>query len=192
MKKILFTLFISFFVLTGCSGSNVKTQPSITLPYEIVNEESTEFKDEGLENYTDYQELKEVVIRDLTADENETILNQMEDNSLNDLNSEYSAIEFVFGQTERIDRINRTVYRFDENTSKFIYDDEILNTKLYQMTIADKDYLKRFDKEKNEEVVYGEVVKDYRIITIVKKDFIKKGLQFKATINDEVVYIDID
>ncbi|MGX7197340.1 hypothetical protein [Enterococcus olivae] len=192
MKKLLFTLFVSFFVLAGCSGSNVKTQPSITLPYEITNEEVQAFKEEGLDYYTDYQVLEKVTVRDLTADENEKFLAIMENNTLNTLNSDYSAVEFYFGDSERIDRINRTVYRFDENTSKFIYDDEILNTKLYQMTIADKDYLKRFDKEKNEEVVYGEVVKDYRIITIVKKDFIKKGLQFKATINDEVVYIDID
>ncbi|SPX05524.1 Uncharacterised protein [Enterococcus faecium] len=55
----------------------------------------------------------------------------MEGNTLNTLNSEYSAIEFDFGRTERINRIKRTIYTFDEETSKFIYDDQILNANFY-------------------------------------------------------------
>ena len=52
--------------------------------------------------------------------------------------------------------------------------------------------LKRFNKEKNKEVSYGEIIDDFKIVTLIEKKFIKKGLQFKTTINDEVVYIDIE
>lgn len=191
MKKILFTLFISFFVLAGCSGSNVKTQPSITLPYEITNEEVQAFKEEGLEYYTDYQELKAVVIRDLTSEENEALLKQMEGNTLNDLNSEYSAIEFNFGYTERINKVGNTIYKFDEGTSKFIYDNEILNSKFYQVETKRDESVRRFDEDRNEEGIYGEICQDFKIVTLLEKEFIKDGLQFKTTINDEIVYINI-
>ena len=113
-------------------------------------------------------------------------------NTLNTLNSEYSAIEFDFGRTERIDRINQTVYTFDEETSKFIYDDQILNTNFYQIATKENTSLKRFNKEKNKEVSYGEIIDDFKIVTLIEKKIKKKGLRFKTTINDEVVYIDIE
>ena len=191
-KTVIALLAVPLFFLGGCSGGSVKTQPSITLPYEITNEESAELKDEGLEYYTDYQVLENVTVRDLTADENEEFLKKIKDNTLNTLNSEYSAIEFDFGRTERIDRINQTVYTFDEETSKFIYDDQILNTNFYQIATKENTSLKRFNKEKNKEVSYGEIIDDFKIVTLIEKKFIKKGLQFKTTINDEVVYIDIE
>lgn len=193
MKKIVIALSVTLFLLVGCAGNSVKTQPSVTLPYEIANEESTDLKNEGLENYTDYQVLESIVVRDLTPDENEEFLKQMTGNTLNDLNSEYSAIEFDLGRTERIDRLNQTVYKFDEDISKFIYDDQILNPQFFQIaTNSEKKYLERFSEEKKEDVVYGEIVDSYKIVTLVEKEFIKKGLQFKTTINDEVVYIDIE
>lgn len=178
--------------MVGCSGSSVKIQPSVNLPYEISNKESVELKDEGLEYYTDYQVLENITIRELTNDENEVFLKKMKDNTLNTLNSEYSAIEFDFGRTERIDRINRTIYKFDEETSKFIYDDQILNVNFYQIATKEKIYLEKFNEETQEDIVYGEVSDDFRIVTLIETEFIKKGLQFKTTINDKVVYIDIE
>ena len=192
MKKIVIALSVTLLLLVGCSGGSVKTQPSITLPYEITNEESAELKDEGLEYYTDYQVLENVTVRDLTADENEEFLKKMEGNTLNTLNSEYSAIEFDFGRTERIDRINRTIYKFDQDTSKFIYDDQILNVNFYQIATKEKIYLEKFNEDTQEDIVYGEISDDFKIVTLIETEFIKKGLQFKTTINDEVVYIDIE
>ncbi|HPI99262.1 MAG TPA: hypothetical protein PLN65_00010 [Enterococcus sp.] len=192
MKKIVIPLIITLFLLVGCSGSSVKIQPSVNLPYEISNKESVELKDEGLEYYTDYQVLENITIRELTNDENEVFLKKMKDNTLNTLNSEYSAIEFDFGRTERIDRINRTIYKFDEETSKFIYDDQILNVNFYQIATKEKIYLEKFNEETQEDIVYGEVSDDFRIVTLIETEFIKKGLQFKTTINDKVVYIDIE
>ena len=191
-KTVIALLAVPLFFLGGCSGGSVKTQPSVNLPCEITNNESAELKEEGLEHYTDYQVLENVTVRDLTADENEEFLKKIKDNTLNTLNSEYSAIEFDFGRTERIDRINQTVYTFDEETSKFIYDDQILNTNFYQIATKENTSLKRFNKEKNKEVSYGEIIDDFKIVTLIEKKFIKKGLQFKTTINDEVVYIDIE
>ena len=191
-KTVIALLAVPLFFLGGCSGGSVKTQPSVNLPYEIANNEVQEYKDKGLENYIEYQVLENVTVRDLTTDENEEFLKKIKDNTLNTLNSEYSAIEFDFGRTERIDRINQTVYTFDEETSKFIYDDQILNTNFYQIATKENTSLKRFNKEKNKEVSYGEIIDDFKIVTLIEKKFIKKGLQFKTTINDEVVYIDIE
>ena len=188
-KTVIALLAVPLFFLGGCSGGSVKTQPSVNLPCEISNEESAELKDEGLEYYTDYQVLENVTVRDLTADENEEFLKKIKDNTLNTLNSEYSAIEFDFGRTERIDRINQTVYTFDEETSKFIYDDQILNTNFYQIATKENTSLKRFNKEKNKEVSYGEIIDDFKIVTLIEKKFIKKGLQIKnRRHNDEVMY----
>ena len=192
MKKIVIPLIITLFLLVGCSGSSVKTQPSVNLPCEITNNESAELKEEGLEHYTDYQVLENVTVRDLTADENEEFLKKIKDNTLNTLNSEYSAIEFDFGRTERIDRINRTIYKFDQDTSKFIYDDQILNVNFYQIATKEKIYLEKFNEDTQEDIVYGEISDDFKIVTLIETEFIKKGLQFKTTINDEVVYIDIE
>ena len=192
MKKIVIALSVTLFLLVGCSGGSVKTQPSVNLPYEIANNEVQEYKDKGLENYIEYQVLENVTVRDLTTDENEEFLKKIKDNTLNTLNSEYSAIEFDFGRTERIDRINQTVYTFDEETSKFIYDDQILNTNFYQIATKENTSLKRFNKEKNKEVSYGEIIDDFKIVTLIEKKIKKKGLRFKTTINDEVVYIDIE
>ena len=161
-KTVIALLAVPLFFLGGCSGGSVKTQPSVNLPCEISNEESAELKDEGLEYYTDYQVLENVTVRDLTADENEEFLKKMEGNTLNTLNSEYSAIEFDFGRTERIDRINRTIYKFDQDTSKFIYDDQILNVNFYQIATKEKIYLEKFNEDTQEDIVYGEISDDFK------------------------------
>lgn len=193
MKKILFTLFISFFVLAGCSGSNVKTQPSITLPYEIANHEVPEYKEEGLDYYTDYQVLEKVTVRDLTADENEKFLAIMENNTLNTLNSDYSAVEFYFGDSERAHLNMKSIYKFDESESSYIYNDEFVAQAFYQISTFEKrENLTKYDETRKETVGYGELLEDFKIISIVKKEVIKKGLQLKTTINDEIIYIDID
>lgn len=191
MKKLLFTLFISFFVLAGCSGSNVKTQPSITLPYEITNHEVPEYKEEGLDYYTDYQVLEKVTVRDLTADENEKFLELIENNTLNTLNSEYSAVEFYFGDSEVMYN-EKGILQFDKSASYFVYDDEILNQSFYQLKEFDsRTSLNKLDDNQSE-FIYGRKLENFKIITLVEKEFIKKGLQFKTTINDEIIYIDID
>lgn len=183
-------------ILSACSSSPIntaKTYPSVEVPYEIVNKEIEKYKSEGLDNFTDYQSLEAVNVREITQEENEKFLNLMSNNTLNDLKSEYVAVEFDFGTTTRININNQTLYEFDKNSSFFVYDDEILNNVFYQLkNIDNKELFLRYDEEKDEEVAYGEVVEDFEIVTIVNEEFVKKGLQFKTVINDEVIYIDIE
>ena len=131
-KTVIALLAVPLFFLGGCSGGSVKTQPSVNLPCEISNEESAELKDEGLEYYTDYQVLENVTVRDLTADENEEFLKKIKDNTLNTLNSEYSAIEFDFGDIKRISN-GKAILQFDKDTTYFVYDDKILDHSFYQI-----------------------------------------------------------
>lgn len=182
--------------LTAC-GSNpvnsVKTYPSVEVPYEIVNKEIEEYKSEGLENFLDYQKLESVNVREITPEENNEFLQLMTTNALNDLSSDYVAVEFDFGTTTRINKNNQTLYEFDKNSSFFVYNDEILNDEFYQLkNNDDKELFLRYDNEKDKDVAYGEVVEDFEIVTIINEEFVKKGLQFKTVINDEVIYIDIE
>ena len=131
-KTVIALLAVPLFFLGGCSGGSVKTQPPVNLPCEISNEESAELKDEGLEYYTDYQVLENVTVRDLTADENEEFLKKIKDNTLNTLNSEYSAIEFDFGDIKRISN-GKAILQFDKDTTYFVYDDKILDHSFYQI-----------------------------------------------------------
>ena len=192
MKKIVIALSVTLFLLVGCSGGSVKTQPSVNLPYEIANNEVQEYKDKGLENYIEYQVLENVTVRDLTTDENEEFLKKIKDNTLNTLNSEYSAIEFDFGDIKRISNA-KAILQFDKDTTYFVYDDKILDHSFYQIKeYSHRKLFKTFNDKKGEEISYGEERSDFKIISLVKKGFIKKGLQLKTTINDEVVYIDIE
>lgn len=193
MKKniILICFLILMTFLSACSGS-VKTYPSLDLPYEIVNEEVEELKEEGLEEYLDYQVLEKIEIREITPEENEKFLEKMIGNSLNDLNKEYKAVEFDFGKTNYIHKNKKVIGKLDEK-SYFVYDDEILNDEFYQIRSYENNiYLKKNSKNnKDEKEIYGEIFEDLKIITIVDKNYIKKGLQFKTIINDEIIYIDI-
>lgn len=193
-RKVLIGV-ITTLTLTACNSSltSVKTYPSIEVPYEVVNAEVEEYKDQGLEFYTDYQTLEGVTVRDITPEENEEFLQIMTDNNLNDLSSQYAAVEFNFGTTTRIHKNNQTLYEFDEDLSYFVYDDEIVSNDFYQLKNNDsKELFLRYDDQKDEEVAYGEVVEGFDIVTIVNKDFVESGLQFKTVINNDVVYIDIE
>lgn len=191
-KTVIALLAVPLFFLGGCSGGSVKTQPSVNLPYEIANNEVQEYKDKGLENYIEYQVLENVTVRDLTTDENEEFLKKIKDNTLNTLNSEYSAIEFDFGDIKRISN-GKAILQFDKDTTYFVYDDKILDHSFYQIKeYSHRKLFKTFNDKKGEEISYGEERSDFKIISLVKKGFIKKGLQLKTTINDEVVYIDIE
>lgn len=192
-KKIpLISLLILIIFLTACSGS-VKTYPSLELPYEIVNEDVEKIKAEGLEEYLDYQVLEKIEVREITPEENEEFLKIMDFNTLNDLNTDYSAVEFNFGDVNRIHQNKKSFYKFDEDVSYFVYDDEIIKEGFYQLQVYEnKKLLLKMDKKRNEEVGYGEVLNDFKIITLIRKDLLQKGLQFKTVINDEVVYLDIN
>lgn len=187
-SKILICTIITLSLLTGCSP---KTYPSLTLPYEIVNEDVKELKNEGLKDYKNYQELKNVNIREFTSEENEYFLGEMEFNTLNDLNTEYSLIEFDFGDTKYIHKPRKSLGSFDEDVSSFIYDDEIIKDDFYQRREYEDIELLRSKNSDGETFIYGEYFKGLKIVIPIKTILVKKGLQFKTTINDKVVYIDI-
>lgn len=198
MKKKLLIGMTTLTLLTGCSNPlSVKTYPSIDLPYEIVNEEVAEIKEQGLTEYIDYQELKKVTVRELTSEENEKFLDKLQLNTLNDLNKEYSAIEFYFGDMTKISCNKKSFYQFDKNKSCFVYDDEIIERNIYQYEFVQgkSQSLDRTKKNgitgEDEQVGYGFKSYDFKIIILLKKELIKPGLQLKTSINDEIVYIDI-
>lgn len=190
-KRILIGTMISLSLISACSSS--KTYPSIDLPYTIVNEEVETIKEKGLEEYSDYQKLKSVNIRELTQEENERFLERIKGNNLNDLNGEYSIIEFDFGDVNRVHSNQKSFIKFDEEKSYFVYDDEILQYRFYQIPIyKEKELLKEEAKDSKEKaVIYGEKYKDLKILVLMKNEYLKKGLQMKTTIDNETIYIDI-
>lgn len=180
-------------LINGCSISSTKTYPSINLPYEIVNEEVEEIKNEGFEPYTDKQVLKEVNVREITAKENERFLERMKQTTSNDLNQEYSAVEFYFDEITKIDVNEKSFIKFNEKKSNFVYDEELILNDFYQIPIyKEREALLTGETTWNDrEISYGNTYKDLKIVVLVKTNVIKKGLQFKTDINNEIVYIDV-
>lgn len=196
-KKWLVASALTLLFISGCSATSIngsKTYPSTKLPYEIVNEEVEKIKEKGLEEYTEKQTLKKVTVREITEKENERFLERMKQNTLQDLNKEYSAIEFYSGNVTEIDINGKSVISFDSKKSNFIYDDVLLLDDLYQLVSYDDDetLLTGETDEKNRNIGYGKIFKGLKTIVLVNTDYIKKGLQFKTVINGEVIYIDIE
>lgn len=193
-KNIVFICFLILMTFLSACSESVKTYPSLDLPYEIVNEEVEKIKEKGLEEYTEKQTLKKVTVREITEKENERFLERMKQNTLQDLNKEYSAIEFYSGNVTEIDINGKAVISFDSKKSNFIYDDVLLLDDLYQLVSYDDDetLLTGETDEKNRNIGYGKIFKGLKTIVLVNTDYIKKGLQFKTVINGEVIYIDID
>lgn len=188
-KKYLISSFLLLVLITGCSFNSPTVNPSLSLPYEIVDEEVDSIKDKGLEEYTDKQTLREVTVRDLTSEENKRFKERLENNSLIDLNENYSVVDFSFGDTNRIYTNEKSFLKFEEDSSYFVYDDEIVNEKIYQIpSYKNKKELYLPDEEK----IYGYIYDDLDILVLIRNDFLENGLQFKTEINNEVVYIDIN
>lgn len=190
-KKLIIGTVIISSLLIACSPST-KTYSSLDLPYEIVNEEVEDLKNKGLEEYIDYQVLEEVIVRDLTPEENERFLERMEYNTLQDLNENYSAVEFNFGDMKMIYG-NKSFTQFNKKHSNFIYNDELLLDDILQSSFYEDEKTFKTKKEGSldEDVVYARIYKDFRKIVLIPKELVKKGLQFKTKISDEIVYIDI-
>lgn len=191
-NKILIGTIIGLSLLTACSLHSPKVYPALELPYEIVNEDVEAIKEQGYKDYRDYQELKKITVRELTDEENEYFLKKMEFNTLNDLNSEYSAVEFYFGDTKYIHQNKKIYRRIDEEVSYFVYDDEIIKDDFYQIPVYESnESLLKKESTEEKRIAYGEFLNDFKIVTLIKKDRVKKGLQFKTIINNEIVYLDI-
>lgn len=197
IKKTLFLIIGSLFLLTGCSNdngilpSNTKTYPSIDLPYTIADKEITKYEDvEAVKDNHAYQVLESINIRDLTLEENEIFLERVKNNTVNDLNEKYSAIEFSFGDTNLLG--SATLDYFHKDKTHFIYDDKIVTNKIYQKRFwEDITVYQGYSEEYEEEVSFGAKHTDYRIVVLIEKEYLKEGLQLKTVINDEVVYINI-
>lgn len=196
-KKWLVSSMLTLLFISGCSNSSLngtKTHSSLSLPYKIVNEEVQEIKEKGYEEYTEKQTLKQVTVRKISENENERFLERMKQNTLQDLNKEYSAVEFFFGNVTKIDVNDKAVISFDSKKSNFIYDDVLLLENLYQLVSYEEDtsLLTGEKSSSNRDISYGNVYKNLKTILLIRSDLVKKGLQFKTVINGEVVYIDIE
>lgn len=182
-----------FLVLSGCSMTSTKTYPSVSLPYEIVDEEVGEIKDRGLEEYTEKQTLEKITVREITPEENERFLERMHQNTLKDLNQEYSAVEFYYGDVTRIDVNGKAFGAFDSSKTNFIYDDVYLLDELYQLVDYDvnESLLTGEKSTSNRDIGYGSDYKGFKNVVLIKTEYIEKGLQLKTIIEDEEVYFDI-
>lgn len=194
--KLLISSFMFLSLITACSFNTLnspKTYPSLDLPYVVVDEEVDSIKDEGLEEYTEKQILKEVSIRDFTKEETKRFSERIKYLTQNDLNNDYLAVEFYFGSVTKIDRNKKAFIKFDEDLSDFIYDDNFILDNFYQIPVYEKsETLLTGEKNSNDrEIGYGVNYENLKIVTLINKEHIKKGLQFKTIINEEVVYIDI-
>lgn len=191
-RKAIIGSALALILLTSCSTST-KTYPSLKIPYEVVNEEVVKIENISTkeEKHKDNQTLRNIEVRDLTDEESKRFSERIKTTSKVALEENYSAVEFDFGKVESVYK-NKSFIKFDEDNSYFILNDEKVLEKLYQIL----NYENRTDligkKEgTDEDIIYGETYEDLKIITIIRNDVVKKGLQFRTVINGDEVYFDI-
>lgn len=191
--KLFISSLIFLLLITACSFNSSKTYPSLELPYLIVDEEVESIKDQGFDKYTEKQTLKNVSVRDFTKEELKRFSERIDSLSQNDLNNDYKAVEFYFGNVTRIDINKKAFLKFDDELSDFIFDDNLILNNFYQIPVYEqsKNLLTGKTDSNNKKIGYGAYYEDLKIVSLINKEHIKKGLQFKTVINDEVVYIDI-
>lgn len=191
--KLFISSLIFLLLITACSFNSSKTYPSLELPYLIVDEEVESIKDEGLDKYTEKQILKDTNVRDFTKEEARRFSERIDYLSSNDLKNDYKAVEFNFGNVKKIDRNKKAFIKFDEDVSDFILDDNFILDDFYQIPVYKESEILLTGKtsSNNKEIGYGTHYEEFKIVTLINNEYIKKGLQFKTIINDEVVYIDI-
>lgn len=191
-RKAIIGSALALILLTSCSTST-KTYPSLKIPYEVVNEEVVKIENISTkeEEHKDNQTLRNIEVRDLTDEESKRFSERIKTTSKVALEENYSAVEFDFGKVERVFK-NKSFIKFDEDNSYFILNDEKVLEKLYQiLNYENKTNLLGKKEGTDEDIIYGEIYEDLKIITIIRNDFVKKGLQFRTVINGDEVYFDI-
>jgi hypothetical protein len=114
----------------------------------------------------------------------------MKNNASNNLNNDYKAVEFSFGNMTMIYN-NKSFEYFDKN-SAFIYDDQIVKSKFDKIIRYDRQEKLYTTEDLEKRIVYGVDYDNYKIIVLIEKEHLKNGLQFKTKIaDDEIIYIDI-
>lgn len=191
-RKAIIGSALALILLTSCSTST-KTYPSLKIPYEVVNEEVVKIENISTkeEEHKDNQTLRNIEVRDLTDKESKRFSERIKTTSKVALEENYSAVEFDFGKVERVFK-NKSFIKFDEDNSYFILNDEKVLEKLYQiLNYENKTNLIGKKEGTDEDIIYGETYEDLKIITIIRNDFVKKGLQFRTVINGDEVYFNI-
>lgn len=191
-RKAIIGSALALILLTSCSTST-KTYPSLKIPYEVVNEEVVKIENISTkeEEHKDNQTLRNIEVRDLTDEESKRFSERIKTTSKVALEENYSAVEFDFGKVERVFK-NKSFIKFDEDNSYFILNDEKVLEKLYQiLNYENKTNLIGKKEGTDEDIIYGETYEDLKIITIIRNDVVKKGLQFRTVINGDEVYFDI-
>lgn len=191
-RKAIIGSALALILLTSCSTST-KTYPSLKIPYEVVNEEVVKIENISTkeEKHKDNQTLRNIEVRDLTDEESKRFSERIKTTSKVALEENYSAVEFDFGKVESVYK-NKSFIKFDEDNSYFILNDEKVLEKLYQiLNYENRTYLIGKKEGTDEDIIYGETYEDLKIITIIRNDVVKKGLQFRTVINGDEVYFDI-
>ncbi|MGJ6090091.1 hypothetical protein [Streptococcus suis] len=191
-RKAIIGSALALILLTSCSTST-KTYPSLKIPYEVVNEEIVKIENISTkeEEHKDNQTLRNIEVRDLTDEESKRFSERIKTTSKVALEENYSAVEFDFGKVERVFK-NKSFIKLDEDNSYFILNDEKVLEKLYQiLNYENKTNLIGKKEGTDEDIIYGETYEDLKIITIIRNDVVKKGLQFRTVINGDEVYFDI-
>lgn len=198
IKKILCITTI-LLLFTACGNiEQVKTYPSLEFPAVISKEKSDSCK--ANEPCIHLQEIKTVTVRDLDSEENEKFMKIVPMNTMNDLNKKYKLVEFFFGEiTYYVDTQQKLFTGFSNESTYFVYNDELLDSQMIQLDPRKEFetnpittvYLASDGKENRWEI--GNSISDYSIKLLVNKDYLKKGLQLKTTLDSgEVIYIDIN
>lgn len=206
IKKIAIGVLASLSLLTACGTGNnstdsilpskTKTYPAIELPYEIADDYYEEL-DEIIGVTHDYQVLEKVTTREITEEENQYFKERLRTSTLNDLNQVYTAVVFHFGDATVLSRGNSIDnFPYSINKSYFVYDD--VNTSILEFekfhqkqNYSDRDRYTAEDKDLGKNIHYGSSFKNYEVVALVNTDYVKKGLQLRTILDEEVIYIDI-
>lgn len=193
-------LTVSILLLSACSS--VATQPSVELPYTIVNEEKipTEelFEDElniEEEYVEDIQILHSATVRELANDEAERFVERNVAETTNILNEQYKVVEFDFKNVSLLHRSENSFNFFPKSETNFVYDEMVIPDFNQILDHNNKTSLigteKNFLTGEDDEIIYSSLYEDMKILALVRNEYAEEGLQLRTKINDEEIYIDI-
>lgn len=186
MKKI-FVILLLGSLLVGCSSTPKepeveKVYESVTLPYVLLEKDDNLFVDETGKYLRSEITIRSVTVRDLTTEENELFLVEMNISDNKDLNDDYRIVEVDFGEGVIVYGHMRDNYFFFLNP-QIILGDEVL----YDIDIKDYVHIAEFIRVEGK--ARGEKISSRKLLCLVPKENLKKGSQLKLS---EDVYLDLD
>lgn len=193
-------LTVSILVLSACSS--VATEPSVELPYTIVDEENLQteeiFEDElnvEEEYVEDIQILYSATVRELTDDEAKRFVERNAGETTNILKEQYQVVEFDFNDVSLLHRSENSFNFFPKSETNFVYDEMVIPEFNQILDHSNKTSLTGTEYNvltaEDDNIIYTSLYEDMKILALVRNEYAEEGLQLRTKINDEQVYIDI-